>query len=57
MALYLGKEKLKVNLNGVVYSLSLFSENPILNGIMLLSSEGYILRDSNSLYLTTKESE
>ena len=57
MALYLGKDAVKINLNGIVYSLNLFSSNPILNGVSLLSSEGYILRDSNGLYLTTKESE
>ena len=56
MALYLGSsEKLKINLDGVTYYLNLFSETPITNGIRLLSSEGYILKDSNGLYVTTKE--
>ncbi len=55
MALYLGSEKVKVNLNGVIYCLNLFSKNPIINGIKLLSSEGFILKDSNGLYLTVKE--
>ena len=58
MALYLGSsEKLKVNLNGVAYCLNLFSQTPITNGIRLLSSEGYILKDLNRLYLTTKDGE
>ena len=59
MALYLGssKTKLKVNLNGVAYYLNLFSKQPITNGIRMLSSENYILKDSNGLYLTIKESE
>ena len=57
MALYFGSEKVKLNIDGLVYSLNLFSEIPILNGIMLLSSEGYILKDSNGLFLTAKESE
>ena len=57
MALYLGDSKVKINLNGIVCSLNLFSSNLILNGILLLASEGYILKDSNGLYLTTKESE
>lgn len=57
MALYLGNDKVKVNLNGVAYCLNLFSETAILNGIRLLSSEGYILKDSNGLFLTAKESE
>ena len=55
MALYLGNNKIKINLNNVIYSLKLFSETPIVNGIKLLSSEGYILKDSNGLYLTAKE--
>jgi hypothetical protein len=57
MALYLGRDKVKINLNGVVYCLNLFSATPITNGILLLSSDGYILKDSNGLYLTSKESE
>ena len=56
MALYLGSsEKLKINLNNITYYMNLFSENPITNGIRLLSSDGYILKDSNGLYLTFKE--
>lgn len=56
MALYLGSsENLKVNLDGVVYYLNLYSETPITNGTRLLSSEWYILKDSNGLYLTTEE--
>jgi hypothetical protein len=58
MALYLGSsEKLQINLNGISYYLNFFSENPITNGIRLLSSDGYILKDSNGLYLTFKEEE
>lgn len=58
MALYLGSsEKLKININNLEYYLNLFSEKPITNGIRLLSSDGYILKDSNGLYLTFKEGE
>ncbi len=57
MALYLGENKVKINLDGVVYCLNLFSEIPITNGIRLLSSDNYILQDSNGIYLTAKESE
>ena len=57
MALYLGNsEKLKINLNGVVYCLNLLFDSPIENGIRLLSSEGFYLKDSNELYLTIRES-
>lgn len=55
MALYLGSEIKKVNINGVVYKLNLFSTTPIFNGIRLLSSDNYILKDANGLYLTAKE--
>ena len=57
MAIYLCNNKVKINLNGIMCSLNLFSSNLILNGVLLLASEGYILKDSNGLYLTTKESE
>lgn len=56
MALYLGSSnKLKINLDGVVYCLNLYSTTPITNRIRLLSLENYILKDANGLYLTTKE--
>lgn len=54
MALYLGSDKVKVNLNGAVYCLNLFSSVLILNGIKLLSSDDYILKDSNGLYIVPK---
>lgn len=57
MALYLGSNLTKINLNNTIYHLNLFSSNIILNGIKLLSSEGYTLRDTNGLYLTAKEDE
>ena len=58
MALYLGSsEKLKINLNGVTYCLNLLVKTSIENGIRLLSSEGFALKDSSGLYLTIKESE
>ena len=57
MAIYLGKDKVKINLNGVVYYLNLFSTTSITNGSWLLSSDNYILTDSNGIYLTIKESE
>ena len=58
MSLYLGNsEKLKVNLNNVIYRFMLFSENPITNGTRLLSSDNYTLKDSNGIYLTIKEGD
>jgi hypothetical protein len=58
MALYLGAEKIKLNLDGIVQDLNLYSTTPITNGVRLLSKEGYILKDLNGLYMTTiKEDE
>ena len=58
MSLYLGNsEKLKVNLNNAIYSFKSFSENPITNGIRLLSSDNYTLKDFNGIYLTVKEGD
>ena len=57
MALYLGSsEKQKIILNGATYLLNMFTQT-IDDGIRLLSSDDYILRDSNGLYLKPKESE
>lgn len=55
MALYLGNDKIKINLDGNKYCLNLFSTVPITNGIRLLSSDDYILKDSKGIYITTKE--
>ena len=58
MALYLGNsEKVKIYINNILYSMKLFSETPIFEGAKLLSSENYILKDSNGIYLTVKEDE
>ena len=58
MSLYLGNsEKLKVNLNNIIYRFMLFSKNPITNGIRLLSFDNYTLKDSNGLYLTVKDGD
>ena len=56
MALYLGNSgRLKINLGGVVYRLNLFSATPITNNGWLLSSDNYILQDSNGVYLIIGE--
>lgn len=57
MALYIGSDKVKVNINGIAYCLNLFFASPITNGIRLLSSDNFILKDSKGVYLTTKEDE
>jgi hypothetical protein len=55
MALYLGSNKVQINLNGVLYKLNLYSSVPIVEIRRLLSSEGYILKDANGLYVISKE--
>ena len=58
MALYLGSsEKLKIISNNVKRILNISTAVDQSNNIRLLSSEGYILKDLNGLYLIPKESE
>ena len=57
MGLYLGSNKMHININEIIYAVNLFSDPPITNGIRLLSVDNDILKDSNGLYLTTKEGE
>lgn len=58
MGLYLGSsEKLKIITPGGTCNLIIYSPTPITNGIMLLSSDNYILKDSDGVYLIAKESE
>lgn len=54
MALYLGSEKIKINLDGIVRHLNLHAVVATIVDNALLSSEGYILRDANGLYLIPK---
>jgi hypothetical protein len=57
MALHLGNsENLKLYINGILYSLNIFSSN-IEKNIRLLSSEGYVLKDVEGLYLVPKGDE
>ena len=56
MALYLGSsDKQKVYLDGNTYYLNLFSKTIITNNNVLISSDNYILKDLNGLYLTIEE--
>lgn len=57
MALYLGSDKVKINLENIICHLNLFSTPPITNGVRLLSNDNYILKDLNNLYVTSKEDE
>lgn len=55
MALYIGANKYKVIAGNTICDMRLYSETPITNGIRLLSSDGFILKDINGLYLTLKK--
>lgn len=59
MGLYLGSgnQSLKIYLNGVAYKLNLYSSVPMTNGVVLLSSDNYVLKDVNNQYLTVTEEE
>lgn len=57
MALYLGTNKVKVNLNSVSYKVKILPLTGVEDSIRLLSSDRYILKDANGVYLTTKEVE
>ena len=57
MALYLDNDKVKINFDGATYRFNLVVVTPSIVGVKLLSSDDYILKDSNGLYLTSKEDE
>lgn len=55
MAIYVGGQKWKLTVGGDVCNLDVYTPTPITNGIRLLSSDDFILKDINNLYLTTTE--
>ena len=57
MALFFGPDKVKINFAGVQCHPILHVAEQIMNLVKLLSRDGYVLKDSNGLYLTAKESE
>lgn len=58
MAIYIGGQKYKLICDGDVCEMQTYSPIPITNNIRLLSSENYILKDMNNVYLTVvKEDE
>lgn len=57
MALYLGSNKIKINLNNAIYDLNIFSALPTINDVILSSSDDCILKDFNGLYLVPKEED
>ena len=57
MALYLAGDKVKINLDNIKYCFKIISTTSILNGIKLLTKDGYIMKDANGLFITAKEGE
>jgi hypothetical protein len=51
MALYINGHATMLNLNGVTYYLNLVTSLPVINDVILLSSDGYIPQDLNGLSL------
>lgn len=54
MNTYLGNQKVKIHINGIAYCLNLHTSSEYISG-MLLSSDGFLLRDVNGIYLTVKD--
>lgn len=59
MALYLGKNKVRINLNSTLCNIyiSAITEQPSTEGIILLSADNYILQDLNGLFITTEKED
>ena len=55
MALYLGSEKVKLNLNNAIYNLNLFTKTHTADYVGLLSFDNYILQDCNGIYLLSSD--
>lgn len=52
MAVYIGGKKRRPHIEGAAQKTNIYSPDPITNGIMLVTSDGYTLRDSSRSYLT-----
>lgn len=57
MGLYFGNKKVSIYSDTGKMNLQLYSSVPIVNGILLKSSDDFALKDFNNLYLTAKEGE
>lgn len=55
MGIYAGGSKCRLVTGGKSSSLYVPSPIPITNGVLLLSSDGYILQDKKGLYVTKLE--
>lgn len=54
MAIYLGNKKYKLHIGSLAFVLAVKN---LINGTVFKSSDGYIMKTSDGLYLTVKEVE
>ena len=57
MAIYVGGQKHKFILDGRVFGFNISIPNSITDNIKLLSSENYILKDTDDVYLTLEKED
>ena len=57
MAIYVGGQRYKLSLGRDICGLNICTSTPITNGVRLLSSDDFILRDMNNIYLTVKKED
>jgi hypothetical protein len=58
MPAYLGNsEKVKIMHSGSLIKFNVFTTKPITNGVRLVTSDNYTLKDSKGLYLTVKDGD
>lgn len=55
MALYVGSNKQKINLDNIVYNINSYSAILIIEEMLLSSVDDYLFKDSNGLYIAIKE--
>ena len=55
MALYIGRTKYKLNINGNTCDIDIRTSRPVVNGITLLSSDDCFFIDKNGAYMTATE--
>jgi hypothetical protein len=57
MGIHIGSsEKLKISASkSGIFRLNIPSLAPVVNGVMLRTTDNYILKDSNGMYITAKE--
>lgn len=55
MALYVDNKKVKINLNGIKYKINIPTIISTIPNGALLTSDNFILLDSNGYYLLSKE--